>query len=115
MATRNSKNGWNNSSAGHETLSQPRPCRRRTRPISALCRRSAACIASASTSDPQEYLAALDKLRWTKLKRQIPYVFSNEDYYRPIFLEAGVRSPEDVQSFDEFRRLPNFIDKNRHR
>jgi len=67
------------------------------------------------TRDPQEYLAALDKLRLMKLKRQIAYVFSNEDYYRPIFLEAGVSSPEDVRSFDDFRRLPIFLDKNRHR
>jgi len=67
------------------------------------------------TRDPHEYLAALDTLRWTKLRRQIAYAFSNEDYYRPIFLEAGVRSPEDVRSFDDFRRLPIFLDKNRHR
>jgi phenylacetate-CoA ligase len=67
------------------------------------------------TRDPQDYLAALDRLRWTRLKRQIAYIFGNEDYYRPLFLAAGVRSPEDIRSFEEFRRLPIFLDKARHR
>lgn len=67
------------------------------------------------TRDPGEYLAALDRLRWTKLKRQIAYVFGNEEYYQPLFREAGIRAPEDVRSFEDFRRLPIFLDKHRHR
>ncbi|MDR3159045.1 MAG: hypothetical protein LBU11_08585 [Zoogloeaceae bacterium] len=67
------------------------------------------------TRDPAEYLAALDVLRWEKLKKQIRYVWGNEDYYRQRFREAGIRSPEDIQSLADFRRLPSFLDKARHR
>jgi phenylacetate-CoA ligase len=67
------------------------------------------------TRDPAEYLATLDTMRWKKLKKQIRYVWGNEDYYRQRFLEAGVRSPEDIQSLADFRRLPSFLDKTRHR
>ncbi|MDR2030872.1 MAG: hypothetical protein LBP86_01115 [Azoarcus sp.] len=67
------------------------------------------------TRDPAEYLAALDALRWKKLQRQIRYVWGNEDYYRRRFLEAGVTSPDDIRSLDDFRRLPAFLDKARHR
>ncbi|MCW2318690.1 phenylacetate-CoA ligase [Rhodoblastus acidophilus] len=65
--------------------------------------------------DPGAYLAALDALRWEKLQRQIRYLWTNEDYFRPRFLEAGVRAPEDIRSLDDFRRLPAFLDKTRHR
>jgi phenylacetate-CoA ligase len=67
------------------------------------------------TRDPAEYLAALDALRWQKLKKQIRYVWGNEDYYRQRFLEAGIHAPEDIQSLADFRRLPSFLDKTRHR
>ncbi|MDR2092998.1 MAG: hypothetical protein LBP58_06765 [Azoarcus sp.] len=67
------------------------------------------------TRDPAEYLAALDALRWKKLQGQIRYVWGNEDYYRRRFIEAGVRSPGDIRSLADFRRLPAFLDKARHR
>ncbi|MDR3054974.1 MAG: hypothetical protein LBU53_06170 [Zoogloeaceae bacterium] len=67
------------------------------------------------TRDPAEYLAALNVLRWEKLQKQIRYVWGNEDYYRKRFLEAGVQSPDDIRTLDDFRRLPAFIDKARHR
>ena len=67
------------------------------------------------TRDPAEYLAALDALRWQKLRKQIRYVWGNEDYYRPRFLEVGISSPEDIKSLADFRRLPAFLDKTRHR
>lgn len=67
------------------------------------------------TRDPGEYLAALDRLRWSKLQKQIAYVFGNEDYYRKRFHEAGVTAPGDITSLDDFRRLPAFLDKTRHR
>ena len=67
------------------------------------------------TRDPGEYIAALDRLRFEKLKRQIAYIWGNEDYYRQRFLEAGVTSPDDIRSLDDFRRLPAFLDKARHR
>lgn len=67
------------------------------------------------TRDPAEYLAALNELRWSKLQKQIRYVWGNEDYFRQRFLEAGVTSPDDIKSLDDFRRLPAFLDKTRHR
>ncbi len=67
------------------------------------------------TRDPGEYIAALGALRFEKLKRQIAYVWGNEDYYRQRFLDAGVTSPDDIRSLDDFRRLPAFLDKTRHR
>ncbi len=67
------------------------------------------------TRDPGEYLATLGALKFEKLKKQIAYVFTNEDYYKQRFLEAGVTSPDDIRSLDDFRRLPAFLDKQRHR
>lgn len=70
---------------------------------------------SKASREPGEYMAILNAQRWEKLQRQIRYVFANEDYYRQRFLEAGVDSPEAVGSLDDFRRLPTFLDKARHR
>lgn len=67
------------------------------------------------TRDPVEYQAGLDRIRWEKLQRQIRYVFGNQDYYRQRFLEAGITSPDDIRSLEDFRRLPAFLDKERHR
>lgn len=67
------------------------------------------------TRDPGEYLAILDARRWDKLQRQIRYVWSNEDYFRQRFLEAGIQSSDDIRTFEDFRRLPAFMDKTRHR
>ena len=67
------------------------------------------------TRDPGEYLAALEVLKFEKLKKQIAYVFTNGDYFKQRFLEAGVTAPEDIRSLDDFRRLPAFLDKQRHR
>jgi phenylacetate-CoA ligase len=68
-----------------------------------------------TTRDPAEYLAALDTLRWQKLQKQIRYVWGNADYYRLRFQEAGVNSPDDIKTLADFRRLPSFLDKARHR
>lgn len=67
------------------------------------------------TRDPGEYLAVLNARRFEKLKRQIRYVWGNEDYYRQRFLDAGIDSPEAIRTLDDFRRLPAFLDKARHR
>ena len=67
------------------------------------------------TRDPADYMAALDALRFDKLRKQIRYVWGNEEYYRQRFIEAGVTSPDDIRSLDDFRRLPAFLDKARHR
>jgi phenylacetate-CoA ligase len=68
-----------------------------------------------STRDPLEYMALLNGQRFEKLKKQIRYCFGNVDYYRQRFLEAGVDSPDAIDSLDAFRRLPAFLDKARHR
>jgi len=67
------------------------------------------------TRDPGEYLAELNRRRFEKLKRQIAYLWGNEDYFRPRFIAAGVTSPDDIRSFDDFRALPPFMDKASHR
>ncbi len=67
------------------------------------------------TRDPAVYMATLDALRFEKLKKQIRHCFGNDDYYRQRFREAGVDSPEAIRSLDDFRRLPAFLDKQRHR
>ncbi|PWC16794.1 phenylacetate--CoA ligase family protein [Brenneria corticis] len=65
--------------------------------------------------DPDEYMSRLNNYRFNKLKKQIEYVWSNKDYYHQRFLAAGVSHPRDIASLDDFRRLPIFLDKNRHR
>lgn len=67
------------------------------------------------TRDPEEYLAILNARRWEKLQRQIRYLWGNEDYFRLRFKEAGINAPEDIRSFEDFRRLPAFMDKASHR
>ncbi len=67
------------------------------------------------TRDPAEYQAALGQFRFEKLRRQIRYLWTNEDYFRPRFLAAGVASPDDIASLDDFRHLPAFMDKASHR
>jgi len=70
---------------------------------------------SIKTRDPEEYLKQLDDLRFEKLKKQIEYVWGNEEYYRQRFIEAGIQSPQEIKNITDFRRLPAFLDKNRHR
>lgn len=67
------------------------------------------------TRDPAEYLAALEALKFEKIRKQIRYLWTNEDYFRPRFLAAGVTSPDDIRTMADFRRLPAFLDKTRHR
>ncbi len=68
-----------------------------------------------TTRDPAEYQAALGEHRLRKLQQQIRYLWSNEDYFRPRFLAAGLSSPDDIRTLDDFRRLPAFMDKASHR
>lgn len=67
------------------------------------------------TRDPAEYMAITNARRFEKLKRQIHYVWQNTDYFRPRFHEAGITSPEDIRSLEDFRHLPPFMDKPSHR
>lgn len=72
-------------------------------------------LAHITTRDPAEYQAALGVHRWAKLQQQIRYVWGNEDYFRLRFKAAGIDSPDDIRSLDDFRRLPAFMDKTSHR
>jgi phenylacetate-CoA ligase len=67
------------------------------------------------TRDAEEYLKLLESMKFEKLKKQIEYVWQNEDYYRLRFAEAGINSPHDIRNMNDFRLLPAFLDKNRHR
>lgn len=68
-----------------------------------------------ASRDPAEYQIAIGVHRLKKLHAQICYLWNNEDYFRPRFIAAGLSSPEDIRSLEDFRRLPAFMDKASHR
>jgi phenylacetate-CoA ligase len=67
------------------------------------------------TEEPAAFMAALNDLRFSKLRKQIAYCHANSDFYRRKLSDAGVNAPEDVRSMDDFRRLPALITKTEHR
>lgn len=67
------------------------------------------------TRDPEEFMAALNDLRFAKLRKQIAYCFDNSEYYRAKLQAAGINAPQDVDGFDTFRALPALITKSEHR
>ena len=56
----------------------------------------------------------LQKLRVSKLRKQLDYVYANSEYYKNKFKEAGAH-PGDIKNIEDFRRLPVFINKDSHR
>jgi phenylacetate-CoA ligase len=52
----------------------------------------------------------LEELQWSKLKKQMHYVYDKSELYQNKFDEIGVH-PEDIKSIEEFRNLPIFINK----
>jgi phenylacetate-CoA ligase len=68
-----------------------------------------------ATEEPEAFMAALNDLRFAKLRRQIAYCHANSEYYRAKLAEAGVNDPADVRSLDDFRSLPALITKAEHR
>jgi phenylacetate-CoA ligase len=48
------------------------------------------------------------------LRQQIRYCYSNSEFYRDRFREIGVE-PEDIQTLDDFFRLPILMDKDKER
>ena len=56
----------------------------------------------------------LQKLRVSKLRKQLDYVYTNSEYYKNKFKEAGAH-PDDIKNIEDFRRLPVFMDKERHK
>lgn len=54
------------------------------------------------TRPPEEVRA----LQWEKLQAQMRYVYDNSpDFYRPQFDAAGAH-PQDIKTFEDFRKLP---------
>ena len=52
----------------------------------------------------------LESLRLEKLRRQLKYCYRNSLFYRKKFTEVGAR-PEDIKTWEDFRRLPVFMTK----
>ncbi len=47
----------------------------------------------------------LADLQWERLRRQLRYVYTRSAFYRSRMESAGAR-PDDIRSWDEFRRIP---------
>lgn len=62
--------------------------------------------------DEREYLAGepLEQLRVDKLRRQIAYCYEKSDFYREK-LDALDVKPDDIRSWQDFRKLPPLLDK----
>ena len=56
----------------------------------------------------------LRHVQWTRLKKQMRYVYYNSTLYRETFRKAGAH-PDDVKGIDDFRALPVFLDKEKDR
>lgn len=56
----------------------------------------------------------LRKLQWTKLQKQMDYIYANSSYFKNKFDEIGA-TPQDIRSIEEFRQLPIFMDKIKDR
>jgi len=57
----------------------------------------------------------IHEIQWQKLQRQMKYIYENSpDFYRPQFVSSGVH-PEDIKSFEDFRKLPIMRNKEMDR
>ena len=52
----------------------------------------------------------LKKLQWTRLKKQMAYIYEKSELYRNKFKEIGIH-PDQIKTIEEFRQLPIFINK----
>jgi len=68
-----------------------------------------------ASRDAGQFMAELAGLRMRKLRTQLAYCFERSAFYRRKLREAGVDSPEAIDSIDAFRRLPALITKSEHR
>ena len=59
-------------------------------------------------------LPEIERMLAPALREQIAYCHANSELYRQKFQEAGAR-PEDIQTFDDLRRLPVFMTKDDER
>lgn len=56
----------------------------------------------------------MEKLRLERLKKQLKYCYQNSQFYKNRFDQAGAK-PEDIKTWDGFRRLPVFMTKEGER
>lgn len=54
------------------------------------------------------------KIQEEKVKKQIIYIYKNSPFYKEKFDSFGIK-PKDIKSFDDFRNLPIFLNKEEHR
>lgn len=48
----------------------------------------------------------LDTLQWQKLSKLIHHAYETSHYYKRVWTEAGMTSPNDISSMDDFYKLP---------
>jgi phenylacetate-CoA ligase len=56
----------------------------------------------------------MKKLQWGRLKQQLRYNFDHSVYYREEKFQKAGLTPEDVQSFEDFQKIP-LMTKDEHR
>jgi phenylacetate-CoA ligase len=63
-----------------------------------------------------ETLSAQDMkaLQWNRLKKQLRYNFDNSVYYREEKFQKVGLTPDDIQSFEDFQKIP-LLTKDEHR
>lgn len=62
------------------------------------------------TLSPQKMKA----LQWKRLKKQLRYNFDNSVYYREEKFQKAGLTPDDIQTFEDFQKIPLFT-KDEHR
>ena len=56
----------------------------------------------------------MERLRLERLKKQLKYCYQKSEFYKKKFDQAGAK-PEDIKTWDDFRRLPVFMTKDDER
>jgi len=64
--------------------------------------------------DSEYHLDALQKVWFPKVRDQVEYCFNNSEYYEKALRAAGLESPRDIRSLDDFRNLPPLMNKASH-
>jgi phenylacetate-CoA ligase len=56
----------------------------------------------------------MQALQWRRLKKQLQYNFKNSVYYREEKFQKAGLTPEDIQTFEDFQKIP-LMTKDEHR
>jgi phenylacetate-CoA ligase len=56
----------------------------------------------------------MQALQWRRLKKQLQYNFENSFYYRQEKFQKAGLTPDDIQTFEDFRKIP-LMTKDEHR